>query len=156
MAAPAAPAWSTRRDRARAAYAIKEKPEERANEYLLGPIKSEIARSCQQARLDVPPSRGIRWTNSERLESGRNARSRIVPIVFAGIADPVAAGYVESLARPGRNATGFTVFEYSIAGKWLELLKEIAPRLTRVAVLREPGISSAHPVWLPGQSHDTA
>ena len=94
MAAPAAPAWSTRRDRARAAYAIKEKPEERANEYLLGPIKSEIARSCQQARLDVPPSRGIRWTNSERLESGRNARSRIVPIVFAGIADPVAAGYV--------------------------------------------------------------
>ena len=53
-----------------------------------------------------------------------------MPIVFAGIADPVAAGYVESLARPGRNATGFTVFEYSIAGKWLELLKEIAPRLT--------------------------
>ena len=69
-----------------------------------------------------------------------------MPIVFAGIADPVAAGYVESLARPGRNATGFTVFEYSIAGKWLELLKEIAPRLTRVAVLREPGIAAG-----PGQ-----
>ena len=67
--------------------------------------------------------------------------TRTVPIVFAGIADPVAAGYVESLARPGRNATGFTVFEYSIAGKWLELLKEIAPRVTRVAVLREPGIA---------------
>src|SRR5262249_51414840 len=67
--------------------------------------------------------------------------TRTVPIVFAGIADPVAAGYVESLARPGRNATGFTVFEYSIAGKWLELLKEIAPRVTRGAVLREPGIA---------------
>ena len=60
-----------------------------------------------------------------------------MPIVFAGIGDPVAAGYVESLARPGGNATGFTVFEYSISGKWLELLKEIAPRVTRAAVLRE-------------------
>ena len=68
--------------------------------------------------------------------------TRTVPIVFAGVADPVAAGYVESLARPGGNATGFTVYEYSIGGKWLELLKEIAPRVTRVAVLREPGIAA--------------
>jgi ABC-type uncharacterized transport system substrate-binding protein len=67
--------------------------------------------------------------------------SRTVPIVFAGVADPVAAGYVESLARPGGNVTGFTVYEYSIGGKWLELLKEIAPRLTRTAVLREAGIA---------------
>ena len=65
----------------------------------------------------------------------------IVPIVFAGVADPVAAGYVESLARPGGNATGFTVYEYSIAGKWLQLLKEIAPRVTRAAVLRDTGIA---------------
>ena len=56
--------------------------------------------------------------------------TRTVPIVFAGIGDPVAGGYVESLARPGGNATGFTIYEYSIGGKWLELLKEVAPRVT--------------------------
>ena len=67
--------------------------------------------------------------------------SRTVPIVFAGVADPVAAGYVESLARPGGNATGFTVYEYSIGGKWLDLLKEVAPRVTRAAILRETGIA---------------
>jgi ABC-type uncharacterized transport system substrate-binding protein len=53
-----------------------------------------------------------------------------VPIVFAGVADPVGAGYVESLARPGGNVNGFTVYQYSIASKWLELLKEIAPHVT--------------------------
>ena len=63
--------------------------------------------------------------------------TRTVPIVFAIVADPVGAGFVDSLARPGGNATGFTPFEYGISGKWLELLKEIAPRVTRVAVLRD-------------------
>ena len=61
---------------------------------------------------------------------------------FAIVADPVGAGYVESLARPGGNATGFTPFEYAIAGKMLELLKEIAPRVTRAAVLRDPAIAA--------------
>src|SRR5262249_60439444 len=61
--------------------------------------------------------------------------TRTVPIVFTLVADPVGAGYVDSLAPPAGNATGFTVFDYSIGGKWLELLKEIAPRVTRVAVL---------------------
>jgi ABC-type uncharacterized transport system substrate-binding protein len=65
-----------------------------------------------------------------------------VPIVFTQVADPVAAGFVESLARPGGNATGFTVFEYGISVKWLELLKEIAPGVTRAAVLRDPAIPS--------------
>jgi putative ABC transport system substrate-binding protein len=65
-----------------------------------------------------------------------------VPIVFAQTPDPVGAGFVASLARPGGNATGFTIFEYGISGKWVELLKEIAPRVTRVAVLRDPAISS--------------
>jgi putative ABC transport system substrate-binding protein len=60
-----------------------------------------------------------------------------VPIVFTAVADPVAAGYVQSLARPGGNATGFTGFEYGFAGKWLELLKEIAPAVKRAVVLRE-------------------
>src|SRR6516165_2724896 len=67
--------------------------------------------------------------------------SRAVPIVFASVAGPVAAGYVESLERPGGNATGFTVFEYSISGKWLELLKEVAPRVTRVAMLFNPAVA---------------
>ena len=64
--------------------------------------------------------------------------TRTVPIVFRVVADPVGAGFVDSLARPGGNATGFMNFEYSISGKWLELLKEIAPGVTRVAVLRDP------------------
>jgi putative ABC transport system substrate-binding protein len=65
--------------------------------------------------------------------------SGTVPIVFAQGLDPVGAGFAESLARPGGNATGFTQFEYSLSGKWLELLKEVAPRVTRVGVLRESG-----------------
>jgi putative ABC transport system substrate-binding protein len=68
--------------------------------------------------------------------------TRTVPIVFTLVADPVGAGYVDSLAHPGGNATGFTVFEYAIGGKWLELLKEIAPRVTRVAVLRETTVAA--------------
>ena len=68
--------------------------------------------------------------------------TRAIPIVFAIVADPVGAGYVESLARPGGNVTGFTSFEYALGGKWLELLKEIAPRTTRVAVLRDPAIAA--------------
>jgi putative ABC transport system substrate-binding protein len=68
--------------------------------------------------------------------------TRTVPIVFPVIADPVAGGIVDSLARPGRNATGFMLFEYSISGKWLELLKQIAPGVTRVAVLGDPSTST--------------
>src|SRR5262249_44667167 len=68
--------------------------------------------------------------------------TRAVPIVFTTVADPVGAGYVDSLARPGGNATGFIVYEYSIAAKWLELLKEIAPRVTRAAVLRDSAIAA--------------
>jgi putative ABC transport system substrate-binding protein len=66
--------------------------------------------------------------------------TRTVPIVFTQTPDPVGAGFVASLARPGGNATGFTAFEYGLSGKWLELLKEIAPRVTRVALLRDPAI----------------
>jgi putative tryptophan/tyrosine transport system substrate-binding protein len=65
-----------------------------------------------------------------------------VPIVFASIVDPVGAGFVKNLARPGGNITGFTPFEYSLSGKWLELLKEIAPKVTRVAVLRDPRLAA--------------
>jgi putative ABC transport system substrate-binding protein len=72
--------------------------------------------------------------------------TRTVPIVFMAVPDPVGAGYVDSLARPGGNATGFLVYEYSIAAKWLELLKEIAPQVTRAMVLRESAIAAG-----PGQ-----
>jgi putative ABC transport system substrate-binding protein len=68
--------------------------------------------------------------------------TRNVPIVFAGVADPVGAGFVESLARPGGNATGFMQFEYNLSAKWLELLKQIAPNTTRAAVLRDPVVTS--------------
>ena len=68
--------------------------------------------------------------------------TRDVPIVFPVVGDPVGAGFVESLARPGGNATGFTNFEFSLSGKWLEVLKQIAPAVTRVAVLRDPAVGS--------------
>jgi putative tryptophan/tyrosine transport system substrate-binding protein len=68
--------------------------------------------------------------------------TRAVPVVFVAAIDPVGAGYVDSLARPGGNATGFTFIEYGMSGKWLELLKEIAPRVTRAAVLRDSAASS--------------
>ena len=68
--------------------------------------------------------------------------TRSVPIVFAIVPDPLGSGFIESLSRPGGNATGFLMFEYSLSGKWLELLKEIAPDVTRAAVLRDPAIAA--------------
>ena len=68
--------------------------------------------------------------------------TRTLPIVFVAVSDPVGAGYVASLARPGGNVTGFTFVEYGMSGKWLELLKEIAPRVTRAAILRDPTLAA--------------
>jgi ABC-type uncharacterized transport system substrate-binding protein len=68
--------------------------------------------------------------------------TRTIPIVFVTVSDPVGAGFVDSLARPLGNITGFAQFEYSLSGKWLELLKEIAPGVTRAAVIRNPAIAS--------------
>jgi putative ABC transport system substrate-binding protein len=70
------------------------------------------------------------------------AATRTVPIVFAHAVDPVGAGFVDSLARPGGNTTGFMQFEYNLSGKWLELLKQLVPGLTRAAILRDAAISS--------------
>jgi putative tryptophan/tyrosine transport system substrate-binding protein len=67
--------------------------------------------------------------------------TRTVPIVFAQVADPISAGFVASLAKPGGNITGFTNFDYTMAAKWLELLKEIAPNVTRVGVIRDPTVT---------------
>ena len=68
--------------------------------------------------------------------------TRTIPIVFTTVADPVGAGFVETLAHPGGNITGFSLFEYTLSGKWLELLKEIAPGVTRAAVLRDASVGS--------------
>jgi putative ABC transport system substrate-binding protein len=73
--------------------------------------------------------------------------TRSIPIVFAQVADPVGLGIVESLARPGGNVTGFTIFEFSFAAKWLEVLKDTAPAVTRVAILLDPKVPS-HPRYL--------
>jgi putative tryptophan/tyrosine transport system substrate-binding protein len=67
--------------------------------------------------------------------------TRTLPIVFAKVADPVGAGFVDSLSRPGGNITGFMIFEYGFSGKWLELLKQIAPQVTRAAVMRDPALA---------------
>jgi putative ABC transport system substrate-binding protein len=73
--------------------------------------------------------------------------TRAIPIVFTQTPDPVGAGFVESLARPGGNVTGFTLYEYGISAKWLELLKEIAPHVTRAAVIRDAAIASGIGQW---------
>ena len=73
--------------------------------------------------------------------------TRSVPIVFTETADPVGAGFVESLARPGGNITGFLSFEYGMGGKWLDLLKQIAPGVTRLAVLRDAALPSGTGQW---------
>ena len=73
--------------------------------------------------------------------------TRTVPIVFVGVADPAGAGFVDSLSRPGGNATGFMLFDYSLSTKWVELLKEIAPGVKRAAVLRDPAMASGIGQW---------
>jgi ABC-type uncharacterized transport system substrate-binding protein len=82
--------------------------------------------------------------------------TRTVPIVFVLVPDPVGAGFVASLARPGSNITGFTIFDYSIAAKWLALLKEIAPNTTRAAILRDPAITAGIGQWATIQSVSSA
>src|SRR5439155_2383537 len=78
--------------------------------------------------------------NAGSIVGALQQASSTLPIVFVTTVDPVGSGFVASLARPGGNATGFTSYEFSIGGKWLELLKEIAPHVTRVAVIRDPSV----------------
>ena len=73
--------------------------------------------------------------------------TRTLPIVFVNIVDPVGAGFVASLARPGGNITGFILFEFGIIGKWLEILKEVSPRVTRVAVIRDASAALGIGQW---------
>jgi putative tryptophan/tyrosine transport system substrate-binding protein len=94
-------------------------------------------------------------SGSAAIEPLRRA-TRTVPIVFVLVPDPVGAGFVASLARPDGNITGFTQFDYSIAAKWLALLKEIAPNTTRAAVLRDPAITAGIGQWATIQSVSSA
>jgi len=113
-------------------------------DYRWGDGKAETMRKHAAELAALAPD--VILANSSAAVSPLLQVTRTVPIVFAGVADPVGAGYVESLARPGGNATGFTALEYSFAGKWLELMKEMAPRITRLAVLRDSAIAAG-----PGQ-----
>jgi putative tryptophan/tyrosine transport system substrate-binding protein len=98
-----------------------------------GPIPSDIRRHAAEL-VAVGPDVVLAYGSSTVGPLLQN--TRVVPIVFPVMGDPVAAGYVESLARPGGNVTGFMMYEYSMAAKWLELLKEVVPALKRVGVLR--------------------
>jgi putative ABC transport system substrate-binding protein len=98
-----------------------------------GPIPNDIRRHAAEL-LTLGPDVVLAYGSSTVGPLLQNTRT--VPIVFPVMGDPIAAGFVESLARPGGNATGFMMYEYSMAGKWLELLKEMVPALKRVAVLR--------------------
>ena len=110
----------------------------------------------RNVRIDIRWSTGYCWTNSQRrlaelvalacdviLSVGSPTTAlllratRTVPVVFVQVADPVGAGFAASLAQPGGNATGFAVYKYGIGAKWIELLKEISPGVTRAAILRE-------------------
>jgi putative ABC transport system substrate-binding protein len=102
----------------------------------------EAGRFRQYATELVALAPQVILANSSQSVAALLQATRTVPIVFAGIADPVGAGFVDSLARPGGNATGFLLFEYGLSGKWLELLKQIAPQTTRVAVIRDPAIAA--------------
>ena len=106
-------------------------------EYRWGAGDAERIRKYAAELVALAPDVIVAWGASTMGPLQQATRS--VPIVFAVIVDPVGAGFADSLARPGGNATGFLSFEYGMGGKWLELLKEIAPRVTRAAVLRDPG-----------------
>jgi len=109
-------------------------------EYRWGATEPDRARQYAQELIALAPD--VILASSSASTAPLLQATRTVPIVFVAVADPVGAGYVNSLARPGRNATGFTLFEYGIGAKWLELLKELAPRVTRVAVIRDPTIAA--------------
>jgi putative ABC transport system substrate-binding protein len=105
-----------------------------------GANNSEKSRNLAAELLALNPD--VVLTSGSPATTAMRQASATTPIVFALVADPVGGGFVDSLARPGGNVTGFTLFEYAIGGKWLELLKEIAPNVRRVAVLRDAGLAA--------------
>jgi putative ABC transport system substrate-binding protein len=110
----------------------------------------EPSGSPDEGQNGIPPRQwtaGLRLAPDVILTTGASTgpmlqATNIIPIVFVIVPDPVGAGFVASLSRPGGNATGFMQFEYNLSGKWLELLREIAPSVTRAAILRDPATSA--------------
>jgi putative ABC transport system substrate-binding protein len=105
-------------------------------DYKSGAVSNEMLRNYATEMVSHNPD--VVLTGGATITASVQRASRSVPIVFVSVTDPVGAGVVETLARPGGNATGFTQFEFGISAKWLELLKEIAPAVSRVAVIRDP------------------
>ncbi|TMJ88261.1 MAG: ABC transporter substrate-binding protein [Alphaproteobacteria bacterium] len=105
-------------------------------DYRSGAADNDLLRSYAVEVVSARPD--VVLTSGATITASLQRASRTVPIVFVNVTDPVGAGLVASLARPGSNATGFTQFEFGISAKWLELLKEMAPAITRVAVIRDP------------------
>jgi putative ABC transport system substrate-binding protein len=103
---------------------------------------ADVDRARKQAAELITLAPDVILASASAAVTGLQQVTRTVPIVFVNVIDPVGAGFVASLAQPGGNTTGFTVFEYGLSGKWLEMLKQIAPRMTRVAVFRDPAIPS--------------
>jgi ABC-type uncharacterized transport system substrate-binding protein len=101
---------------------------------------ADITRSRHAAAELMALAPDVILTTASAATAAVQEATRTLPIVFVNVTDPVGAGYVASLARPGGNATGFTTFEYGMSGKWLELLKEIAPTVRRAAILRDPSL----------------
>jgi putative tryptophan/tyrosine transport system substrate-binding protein len=105
-----------------------------------GANSAESSRNLAAELLALDPD--VVLTSGSPATGAMRQATTAIPIVFVLVTDPVGAGFIDSLARPGGNLTGFTLFEYAIGGKWLELLKEIAPTTRRVAVLRDVGVAA--------------
>jgi putative ABC transport system substrate-binding protein len=114
-------------------------------EYFYAGNSAEKAREISQQVLATSPD--VVLTSGTVPTAALHQATTTVPIVFVNVTDPVAGGFVASLSRPGGNVTGFTPFEYPIAGKWLELLREIAPDLSRVALLGDPQNHNFRGFW---------
>jgi putative ABC transport system substrate-binding protein len=109
-------------------------------DYRLGVTNAE--RTRQQVSEIVALAPDLIVANGTSAVGPLLQATRSLPVVFVQVTDPIGAGFVSSLARPGGNATGFTALEYGMSGKWLELLKQVSPRLARVAVIRDPSLTS--------------
>jgi putative tryptophan/tyrosine transport system substrate-binding protein len=109
-------------------------------DYRWGALDAEHAGKYAEELVALRPD--VILTAGEATLAALQRATRTIPIVFAQVPDAVGAGFVNSLARPGRNITGFSTYEYGLSGKWLELLKQVAPGITRAAVLRDPTVAS--------------
>jgi putative ABC transport system substrate-binding protein len=101
---------------------------------------SACCKNMRQSSVALAPD--VIVANGDSAMGPLQQATRTIPIVFVNVSDPVGSGFVASLAQPGGNVTGFTAFEFTLSAKWLELLKDIAPRVTRVAVIRDPTVPS--------------